>query len=152
VQAGHTAKENPPPTTPPLTFVSLLDAISRRKSLRTAALYAHLVATRGAGTPPFVVNMAELTEESATRCAGTDLFTRVGPHWGAHRCVAVGLWELRFLGISRPALGPAGRPRCLVVWRGDLRVLPGPETRTARLRLSALPVGDTWPGAVLATF
>jgi hypothetical protein len=103
VQTRHTAKENPTPTTPPLTFVSLLDAIARRKSRQTAALYAHLVATRGAGSAPFTVDLAALAEELAARPTGTDLFTRAGPHWGAHWCVAVGLWELRFLGISRPA-------------------------------------------------
>jgi hypothetical protein len=93
-----------------------------------------------------------LAQELLTRSPHASLFTRAGPHWGAHWCVAVGLWELRFLGISRPALGPAGRPQRLVVWLGDLRVLPGPDTRTARLRLSPLPAGETWEGVVLTTF
>lgn len=147
-----TRPRSPTPTTPPLTFASLLAEIARRKSRQTAALYAHLVATRGAGTPPFTVDLAELTAELAARHAGTDLFTRDGPHWGAHWHVAAGLWELRYLGLSWPALGAAGRPQRLVVWLDHRAVVPGPHTRTARLRLSPLPDGDAWPGVVLATF
>jgi|GEM_PF-6373934 hypothetical protein len=96
--------------------------------------------------------MTELTEELTAHSPHAGIFTRAGPHWGARWCVATGLWELRFLGISQPALGPAGRPQRLVVWLGDLRVLPGTDMRTARLRLSALPTGEEWPDAVLATF
>lgn len=132
----------------PLTFAGLLTEIARRKSRQTAALYEHLVATHGAGTAPFVVGIAELTDELTARSPHAAVFSRDGAHW----CVAVGLWELRYLGISPPALGPTGRPHRLVVWLGDLRVLPGPYTRTARLRLSALPAGDAWSGVVLATF
>lgn len=137
---------------PTLTFAGLLAEIAQRKSRQTAALYEHLVATHGAGTPPFVVDMAELAEELRTRSPHASLFTRAEPPWGAYWCVATGLWELRYLGISQPALGPAGRPQRLIVWLDDLRVVPGPRTRAARLRLSALPPGECWPGAVLATF
>lgn len=137
---------------PTLTFAGLLTEIARRKSRQTAALYAQLVATHGAGTPPFVVDLAELTAELTGRSPQADLFTRAGPHWGANWSVAGGLWELRFLGLSQPALGLNARPQRFVVWLGDLRVLPGPHTRTARLRLSALPAGEAWPGVVLATF
>jgi hypothetical protein len=63
---------------------------------------------------------------------------RIGAHW----CVAADQWELRFLGISRPALGAAGRSQRWVVWLGDLAIFPGPHTRTARLRLSGHAAGD----------
>ena len=141
-----------PALTAPLTFERLLIAIARRKSRQTAALYAHLVATRGAGPPPFVVDMAELAEELTRRSPPANVFTQDRAHWGAHWSVAVGLWELRFLGLSQPALGPAGRPQRLVVWLGDHTLLPGPHTRKAHIRLSALPAGEEWPGVVLATF
>ena len=90
-----------------LTFDALLAEIGRRKSRQTAALYEHLVATRGAGTPPFVVDMAELTEELTAHSPHAGLFAHDRPRWSAHRWVAAGLWELRFLGISQPALGQA---------------------------------------------
>ena len=68
------------PIMPPLTFAGLLDAIAQRKSRQTAALYAHLVATHGAGTQPFTADLAALTVELAACHA--DLFTQAGAHWG----------------------------------------------------------------------
>ncbi len=92
--------------TPCLTFAGLLTAIARRKSRQTAALYAQLVATRGAGTPSFVVDIADLTEELTTHSPHAGLFTREGPHWGANWCVATGLWEHAFVTVGR-------RQRCI---------------------------------------
>lgn len=119
---------------PALTFAGLLAAIARRKSRQTAALYAHLVATRGAGTPPFTVDLAELTAELAARHADTDLFTRDGPHWGAHWHVAAGLWELRYLGLSWPALA---RPVARSGWLSGWTIEPWCRGRTRARRACA---------------